>query len=109
MPLYFRYPDRFGQTIEEVETRMTGAYEVANYMMANIIPKYDVRPLLPELQTPTLVLSGAHDWVTPLTQSQLIDELLPNSTLVVFEDSGHMPHIEENEEFLAAVRDFVAA
>jgi proline iminopeptidase len=109
MPLYFRYPDRFGQVIEEVESRMTGAYEVANYMMANIIPKYDVRPLLPELQIPTLVLSGAYDWVTPLTQSQLIDELLPQSTLVVFDESGHMPHIEENEKFLAAVRDFLAA
>jgi proline iminopeptidase len=109
MPLYFRYPDRFGQVIEEVESRMTGAYEVANYMMANIIPKYDVRPLLPEVQIPTLVLSGAYDWVTPLTQSQLIDELLPQSTLVVFDESGHMPHIEENEKFLAAVRAFLAA
>jgi proline iminopeptidase len=109
MPLYFRHPDRFATAIEEVEGRMTGAYEVANHMMANEIPKYDVRPLLPELTVPTLVLAGRYDWVTPLPQSQLIDELVPNSTLVVFDESGHMPHIEENEGFLAAVRTFVAA
>jgi proline iminopeptidase len=109
MPLYFKHPERFGQVIEEVEARMTGAYEVANYMMANIIPKYDVRPLLPEVTIPTLVLAGARDWVTPVTQSTLIDSLLPDSTLVVFEESGHMPHIEETEAFLSAVRTFLAA
>jgi proline iminopeptidase len=88
---------------------MTGAYEVANYMMANEIPKYDVRVALPQTNVPTLVLAGRYDWVTPLGQSQLMHELLPNSTLVVFDDSGHMPHIEENEKYLAAVRDFVAS
>jgi proline iminopeptidase len=108
MPLYFKHPDRFTQEIEEVEGRMVGAYEVANHMMANEIPKYDVRPLLPDVRIPTLVLAGAKDWVTPLSQSTLIDELLPESTLVVFDESGHMPHIEENEAFLAAVRSFLA-
>lgn len=109
MPLYFKHPDRFAREIEEVEGRMVGAFEVANHMMANEIPKYDVRPLLPDVRIPTLVLAGAEDWVTPVSQSTLIDELLPDSTLVVFADSGHMPHIEENEAFLAAVRSFLAA
>lgn len=109
MPLYFKHPDRWAQEIEEIEARMVGAFEVANYMMANEIPKYDVRPLLPAVQIPTLVLAGAKDWVTPVSQSTLIDELLPDSTLVVFEESGHMPHIEENDTFLAAVRTFLAA
>lgn len=107
MPLYFRTKDE--AVIEEIEGRMIGAYEVANYMMANEIPKYDVRERLPELSIPTLILAGRYDWVTPLAQSQLIDQLLPNSTLVIFDNSGHMPHIEENAKFLAAVRDFVAA
>lgn len=107
MPLYFRNPD--DKVIAAVEDRMTGAFEVANYMMANEIPKYDVREALPSVTIPTLVLAGKHDWVTPLTQSQLMDQLLPNSTLVVFDDSGHMPHIEENDKYVAAVRDFVAA
>lgn len=108
MPLYFKHPDRLPVQIAEVEGRMTGAYEVANYMMANEIPKYDVRPLLPEVTVPTLVLAGAKDWVTPVSQSVLIDSLLPDSTLVVFEESGHMPHIEENDAFLAAVRSFLS-
>lgn len=107
MPLYFRTKDE--AVIEEIEGRMIGAYEVANYMMAHEIPKYDVRDRLPELSIPTLILAGRYDWVTPLTQSQLIDQLLPNSTLVIFDNSGHMPHIEENAKFLAAVRDFAAA
>lgn len=107
MPLYFRHPE--DTVIAEVEGRMTGAYEVANYMMANEIPRYDVRHALPAMTIPTLVLAGRYDWVTPLTQSELIDHLLPNSTLAVFDNSGHMPHIEENEKYLQTVRDFIAA
>ena len=34
-------------------------------------------------------------------------ERLRHGERVVFEDSSHMPHIEEPERFLAVVRDFL--
>lgn len=34
--------------------------------------------------------------------------LLPNSQLVVFENSGHFPFIEEHDAYLATVRDWLA-
>lgn len=105
LPLYFFRPDH--PDIDGIGARMTGAWEVANYMMANEIPNYDVRDLLPTVTIPTLVLAGRYDWVTPLGQSEQIDKLLPHSTLVVFDESGHMPHVEENEKFLGAVREFL--
>jgi proline iminopeptidase len=107
LPLYFFRPDH--ADIPGIAARMTGAWEVANYMMANEIPHYDVRDLLPTVTIPTLVLAGRYDWVTPLTQSEQIDKLLPNSTLVVFDESGHMPHVEENDKFVGAVREFLAS
>jgi proline iminopeptidase len=33
---------------------------------------------------------------------------LPDAELVVFEHSGHMAFVEENEAYLSAVRDFLA-
>lgn len=107
LPLYFHRPE--DPAIKGIAARMTGAWEVAKYMMAEEIPHYDVRDLLPSVEIPTLVLAGRYDWITPLGQSEQIDKLLPNSTLVVFDESGHMPHVEENEKFVDSVREFLAS
>jgi pimeloyl-ACP methyl ester carboxylesterase len=32
---------------------------------------------------------------------------VPNARLVVFEDSGHMPFVEEQEHYLEVVRSFL--
>jgi proline iminopeptidase len=108
MPLYFKHPDRWGQEIEEVEGRMVGAYEVANYMMANEIPKYNPFPQLPTIQVPTLVLSSEYDWVTPPSQGRRIAHAIPNSQFVLFEDSGHEPFAREEEQaYLDVVSTFI--
>jgi proline iminopeptidase len=70
-------------------------------------PSFDVRGRLAEIEVPTLVICGANDWITPLTLSQQIATLIPNARLEVFERSGHMPMLEQTDEFLALVRDFV--
>ncbi|MCO5223267.1 MAG: alpha/beta hydrolase [Thermomicrobiales bacterium] len=80
---------------------------VAAYMFEKIIPHYDVRAGLPSLSVPTLVCSGRHDWVTPVSECEAIVELIPGSELVMFEESGHMPFIEEQDKFVDVVRDFL--
>lgn len=89
MPLYFEKsnPDQINEELE----RMIGAVDVTNYMMKYEIPKYDVRSRLPEITVPTLVLAGRHDWVTPVSQSVAMHEGIPNSKLVIMEDSGARP------------------
>jgi pimeloyl-ACP methyl ester carboxylesterase len=32
---------------------------------------------------------------------------LPDAELVIFEHSGHMTYVEENDAYVAAVRDFL--
>ena len=44
---------------------------------------------LPQIQTPTLIIWGALDKVTPLWKGQKMAELLPNSQLQVINDRGH--------------------
>lgn len=105
MPLYFHKPD--AAIIAEVEGRMRGEVVVANYMMANEIPNYDVRPGLASVTAPTLVIAGRYDWVTPVSQSEAIIEALPGARLVIQEESGHMGFIEETEGYLSAVRAFL--
>ena len=84
-----------------------GAAAYAAYMFAQIIPSYDVRARLGEIRVPALVVAGRHDWVTPVGESEQIAERIPDAELVVFEESGHMPFIEEQTAFIDTVKRFV--
>ena len=105
LPLYFhRYDSVVGAAMLG---RTVGNPEVARYMFDQVIPHYDVRAQLGAIMAPTLVIAGRHDWITPPTQGEEIHRLIPRSEYVVFEKSGHMPFIEEQDDFLAVVRRFL--
>jgi proline iminopeptidase len=59
------------------------------------------------IKVPTLVISGADDWITPATEGQRIHEAIAGSDFVVFQESGHMPFIEEQDAFLKLIREWV--
>jgi pimeloyl-ACP methyl ester carboxylesterase len=61
---------------------------------------------LPGIAAPALVLGGRHDECTPAIQEDL-HHRLPGSERVVFEQSAHLPHLEEPERFREAVEGFL--
>jgi proline iminopeptidase len=67
---------------------------------------YDLTPQLPLIEAPTLVLHGAHDAI-PLASSELIASALPHGELVVLDESAHVPYVEGEAAFFAAVREFL--
>ena len=57
----------------------------------------DVRHALEALSlVPTVVVGCTHDSVTPLSHSRKIAEGIAGSSLVIFEDIGHMAMFEEH-------------
>jgi proline iminopeptidase len=97
-------------TPEKVEARLRGTvyhHESHNWAFARNIPGYDIRDRLPSISAPTLVTVGRDDWITPVAASEEIARLIPNSRLVVFEESGHSPQLEEPERFQRVVREFL--
>jgi pimeloyl-ACP methyl ester carboxylesterase len=58
-------------------------------------------------QVPTLILWGRHDRMIPVEHAFAAHEAIPESQLVIFEDSGHFPHAEEPQRFFEVVSDFV--
>lgn len=74
-----------------------------------ILPAYDLRQALHEVQVPVFVGAGAHDWVCPTADQLWLAEHLPRATFVRFEKSGHFPFLEEPEAFAAAVGAWLAA
>lgn len=103
-PLYYH---RWDDAYREGFKRGTSNAACASYMFREVIPNYDVRPRLGEIAAPTLVLGGRHDWVTPYGESEVIAAGIPGSELVIFEESGHLPFVEEQDRFLEVVRRFM--
>ena len=105
LPLYFADPaPRLIARVHGV-----GMYRAAPWRHAvrSLLPAYNVANRLGAVTVPTLVLGGRHDWVSPPTQAARLTALLPRSELVFFEESGHYAFIEQTEEFVAVVREWL--
>jgi L-proline amide hydrolase len=68
---------------------------------------WDITDDLHRISVPTLLVSGRHDEATPLIVGT-IHERIAGSEWVVFEESSHMPHVEEPAAFRDAVSEFLA-
>ncbi|MBQ1092712.1 alpha/beta fold hydrolase [Streptomyces sp. B93] len=68
----------------------------------------DYRPLLASLPVPALVVVGADDAYTPVSDAESMHAALPDSTLHVIEGAAHMPNLERPAEFNRALGDFLA-
>jgi pimeloyl-ACP methyl ester carboxylesterase len=58
------------------------------------------------LKIPTLVVWGARDRVFPQSQAKQAVAQLPEGSLTLVPECGHMPHVECPDHFLAALDDF---
>lgn len=107
LPMYFRRPDADVMAAFGRELHASAAASLAG---GRCMADYDVRPDLAGITMPTLVLAGRHDFIMPpdLTAEPLAGNL-PAAELVVFEESGHFPFIEENNAFLRVVRRWIAS
>jgi pimeloyl-ACP methyl ester carboxylesterase len=72
---------------------------------------HDTRERLPRIGTPTLVVAGEQDIITPVWQCRRVAELIPGATLKVFTGAGssHAVGLERTVEFLDEVLPFLAA
>jgi proline iminopeptidase len=62
---------------------------------------------LGEVRASTLVLAGRHDPEAPLPCSEELLQGIPDADLVLFEQSGHFPFIEEASLFAQTVDAFL--
>jgi pimeloyl-ACP methyl ester carboxylesterase len=66
----------------------------------------DLREAAPLLKTPTLVIVGERDRLTPPAQARRLVELLPDAELVELQGIGHMTPLEAHAEINAYIRAF---
>ncbi|MYL39179.1 alpha/beta fold hydrolase [Halobacillus litoralis] len=95
---------------EAVRQRLDQIYyrhETHNFAFRYNKPAFNLVDQLAGINAPMLVTVGRHDWVTPVICSETIASCVPNAELVIFENSGHSPQLEENERYVELVRRFL--
>jgi len=59
------------------------------------------------IRVPTFILWGREDKVIPLKVGQSLHQLIPNSTLEIIEECGHIPQEEKPDETIARISKFL--
>jgi len=68
----------------------------------------DLRPVLPRIAVPTLVIAGRHYPVTLPAHGEQIAAAVPGASLVML-DTVHMPNVEAPDAYLDAVLSFLTS
>lgn len=87
----------------EVYYTMNGPSE---FHVTGTLKHWDVTGQLHRINVPTLVTSGWHDEATPLI-ARTVHEGIRDSEWVLFEDSSHMAHVEEAEQYMKVLDRFL--
>lgn len=103
-PLYFHRPTN--RLIEQALGRVQFCIEACR-VTPSLIAAYTLEARLKDIQVPTLVLAGADDFITPVSQVRRLRNGIPNSMMAVFEQSGHLPYLEEPELFFRVIQDWM--
>ena len=106
MPLYWHQGFK-PEYIAELFGNPLVNMDIATYMMGTLSKEYDMRPYLSEIKVPALVLQGRYDWVTPMTGAEEMAQAIANGQLHIFEHSGHMVFMEEPEELVAVLKQWI--
>ncbi|MCL2170448.1 MAG: alpha/beta hydrolase [Defluviitaleaceae bacterium] len=69
---------------------------------------HDVRDRLCGIESKTLVVGCRDDYLTPLPEQRLISDSIPNASLVIIEDCGHVTPYEKPDCFISLLTGFVS-
>ncbi len=100
LPLLNRHYDKMMAKWQKKNSKSD--YALAKGIMRPILVKVvneDLKYLLPQIKNSTLLIWGANDTAAPLGDGQIMEKLIKDSGLVVFENCGHYPFLEQPQRF----------
>jgi pimeloyl-[acyl-carrier protein] methyl ester esterase len=75
----------------------------------NTLATSDLRPTVPHVRTPTLVIAGQNDRITAPGASRVLAEALPDARYVEMRRAAHAPFLSHRKEFTAVLEPFLRA
>jgi L-proline amide hydrolase len=103
------WPPEVARTFSAIDADPT-VYSVMNgpteFHVIGTLKDWTIVDRLDRIEVPTLVISGRYDEATPLVVQPYADRI-PDVRWRIFENSSHMPHVEEKDVCLAEVSAFL--
>ena len=104
------WPDCVNRTFEKL-TQNPEVYHTMNgpseFHVIGTLKEWNIVDRLAEIQVPTLVIGGRHDEATPAI-TETVHRGIPGSEWVIFENSSHVPHIEETDRYVQILDQFLS-
>ena len=108
-PRYMReHPDRVQVWVDRATGNPSepGDQEIA-LKRIDMIAAHDVLDRLSDINVPTLVVCGEHNFCTPLPLSEELARGIPNAELVTFPEGGELIELEQEDKYFEVVSDFL--
>lgn len=101
-------PDEDAETVSRLAAwQRAGASPSAAVALVRANFELDVRPLLPSIRSPTLVLTRRDDPVAPGPTGRLLADRIPGARFVELEGSAHHMWFGESEALCTEIEEFV--
>ena len=102
---YMSYnPNEFKKHIHILDTKLTPEqFARATKALAG----FDFRNELSLIKAKTLVINGKYDRLNPPSEGRICVSLIPDSTFIEMQYSGHIPVLEEPETYNKIIDDFL--
>ena len=81
--------------------------QAVNRAVWSDLQRFDLNPEIAKFRFPTLVVTGRYDFNVAPSVAWGIHRGIPGSELAVFEKSGHLPQVEEEDAFVARLTEFL--
>lgn len=95
-------------TPEQLETQLRQRMTVARLAWNPYFENPKLLARLRRIRVPTLILWGEEDRLFPLEHAKAFQAAIPNASLLVLRDCGHVPPLDDPEAFVTAVTRFLS-
>lgn len=92
------------------DERSSADYKAASPMMKRILSRVvneDLKHVMPSIKAPALLIWGARDTATPLSDAKQMEKLIPDAGLVTFPYAGHYSFLDEPGQFAAVLDNYL--
>ena len=105
LPLYTAHPDRpdVAEKIEKLHSVLKVDLQATKVWENGLYQGIDIRPLLPKIQVPTLVVAGELDLICGPAHARVVADEVKGSQLALIGDCGHLVSLEAPDAFKDAV------
>jgi pimeloyl-ACP methyl ester carboxylesterase len=97
-------PEFMKKKVDDIFIFLTTPYTFGHQIMAS--SQYDSYDKLKDISSPTLIIHGKKDIITPPENAEILANIIPGARLIYFKNNAHMIHTQEPEKFIKVVLDF---